>query len=198
MKVIAITGSIATGKSGVSNYLIKRGFPVIDTDILSRVVVEKGSTGLKQLTEAFGQQILNEDGTLNRKKLGSIIFSDEESKQTINRILHPLIADEARQQVKDYQSAGERLIFVDIPLYFEVNINIPTDDVWLVYTTPTIQLERLMKRNQINEQAAQQLINNQISIEDKAKWAEKIIDNSGTLETTYQQVEALLKLELEA
>lgn len=198
MKVIAITGSIATGKSGVSNYLIKRGFPVIDTDILSRVVVEKGSTGLKQLTEAFGDQILNEDGTLNRKKLGSILFSDEESKQTINRILHPLIADEANQQIKDYQTAGERLIFVDIPLYYEVNINILMDDVWLVYTTPTIQLERLMKRNQINEQEAQQLINNQISIEDKAKWAEKIIDNSGTLEATYQQVEALLKLELEA
>ena len=178
MKVIAITGSIATGKSGVSNYLIKRGFPVIDTDILSRFVVEKGSTGLKQLTEAFGNQILNEDGTLNRKKLGSILFSDEESKQTINRILHPLIADEANQQIKDYQTAGERLIFVDIPLYYEVNINILMDDVWLVYTTPTIQLERLMKRNQINEQEAQQLINNQISIEDKAKWAEKIIDNN--------------------
>lgn len=195
MKVIAITGSIATGKSTVSNHIIKQGFPVIDTDILSRVVVEKGTEGLDGLSELFGESILNTDGTLNRKALGDIIFNDEASKKKVNQLLHPLIAKEAHDRIDKYKDEGQKLVFVDIPLYYEVDIDISTDAVWLVYTTPEIQLERLMKRNNINEKEARQLISNQISIEDKAKWSDIIIDNSDTTEKTNRQVEERLKLE---
>lgn len=195
MKAIAITGSIATGKSTVSKYLIQQGYPVIDTDIISRVVVEKGTVGLERLKENFGEDIIQADGTLNRKALGNIVFNDEASKEKLNQILHPLISKESKERMAAYKEEGHSLIFVDIPLYYEVDIDIPTDAVWLVYVSPDIQLERLMKRNQIGEEDARQLISNQISIEDKAKWSEIVIDNSNTPEETHKQIDQLLKAE---
>lgn len=195
MKAIAITGSIATGKSTVSKYLIQQGYPVIDTDIISRVVVEKGTVGLERLKENFGEDIIQADGTLNRKALGNIVFNDEASKEKLNQILHPLISKESKERMAAYKEEGHSLIFVDIPLYYEVDIDIPTDAVWLVYVSPDIQLERLMKRNQIGEEDARKLISNQISIEDKAKWSEIVIDNSNTPEETHKQIDQLLKAE---
>ncbi|MBG9977666.1 dephospho-CoA kinase [Ruoffia tabacinasalis] len=195
MKAIAITGSIATGKSTVSKYLIQQGYPVIDTDIISRVVVEKGTVGLERLKENFGNDIIQADGTLNRKALGNIVFNDEASIEKLNQILHPLISKESKERMAAYKEEGHSLIFVDIPLYYEVDIDIPTDVVWLVYVSPDIQLERLMKRNQIGEEDARQLISNQISIQDKAKWSEIVIDNSNTLEETHKQIDQLLKAE---
>ncbi|MBA5728461.1 dephospho-CoA kinase [Aerococcaceae bacterium INB8] len=195
MKAIAITGSIATGKSTVSKYLIQQGYPVIDTDIISRIVVEKGTVGLERLKENFGEDIIQADGTLNRKALSNIVFNDAASKEKLNQILHPLISKESKKRMKAYKEEGHSLIFVDIPLYYEVDIDIPTDAVWLVYVSPDIQLERLMKRNLLGEEDARQLISNQISIEDKAKWSEIVIDNSNTPEETYKQIDQLLKAE---
>ena len=129
MKAIAITGSIATGKSTVSKYLIQQGYPVIDTDIISRVVVEKGTVGLERLKENFGEDIIQADGTLNRKALGNIVFNDEASKEKLNQILHPLISKESKERMAAYKEEGHSLIFVDIPLYYEVDIDIPTDAV---------------------------------------------------------------------
>lgn len=195
MKAIAITGSIATGKSTVSKYLIQQGYPVIDTDIISRIVVEKGTIGLERLKENFGEGIIQADGTLNRKALSNIVFNDAASKEKLNQILHPLISKESKERMAAYKEEGHSLIFVDIPLYYEVDIDIPTDAVWLVYVSPDIQLERLMKRNLMSEEDARQLISNQISIQDKAKWSEIMIDNSNTLEETHKQIDQLLKAE---
>lgn len=195
MKAIAITGSIATGKSTVSKYLIQQGYPVIDTDIISRIVVEKGTVGLERLKENFGEGIIQEDGTLNRKALSNIVFNDAASKEKLNQILHPLISKESKERMAAYKEEGHSLIFVDIPLYYEVDIDIPTDAVWLVYVSSDIQLERLMKRNLMSEEDARQLISNQISIQDKAKWSEIVIDNSNTLEETHKQIDQLLKAE---
>ena len=195
MKTIAITGSIATGKSTVSKYLIQQGYPVIDTDIISRIVVEKGTVGLERLKENFGEGIIQEDGTLNRKALSNIVFNDAASKEKLNQILHPIISKESKERMAAYKEEGHSLIFVDIPLYYEVDIDIPTDAVWLVYVSPDIQLERLMKRNLMSEEDARQLISNQISIQDKAKWSEIVIDNSNTPEETHKQIDQLLKAE---
>ncbi|MFL2136423.1 dephospho-CoA kinase [Ruoffia sp. FAM 24228] len=195
MKTIAITGSIATGKSTVSKYLIQQGYPVIDTDIISRIVVEKGTIGLERLKENFGEGIIQEDGTLNRKALSNIVFNDAASKEKLNQILHPIISKESKERMAAYKEEGHSLIFVDIPLYYEVDIDIPTDAVWLVYVSSDIQLERLMKRNLMSEEDARQLISNQISIQDKAKWSEIVIDNSNTPEETHKQIDQLLKAE---
>lgn len=195
MKAIAITGSIATGKSTVSKYLIQQGYPVIDTDIISRIVVEKGTIGLERLKENFGEGIIQADGTLNRKALSNIVFNDAASKEKLNQILHPLISKESKERMAAYKEEGHSLIFVDIPLYYEVDIDIPTDAVWLVYVSPDIQLERLMKRNLMSEEDARQLISNQISIQDKAKWSEIVIDNSNTPDETHKQIDQLLKAE---
>lgn len=195
MKTIAITGSIATGKSTVSKYLIQQGYPVIDTDIISRIVVEKGTIGLERLKENFGEGIIQEDGTLNRKALSNIVFNDAASKEKLNQILHPIISKESKERMAAYKEEGHSLIFVDIPLYYEVDIDIPTDAVWLVYVSSDIQLERLMKRNLMSEEDTRQLISNQISIQDKAKWSEIVIDNSNTPEETHKQIDQLLKAE---
>lgn len=192
MKIIAITGSIATGKSLVSNYLIENDYALVDTDKLSREVVEVGSTGLKALVESFGNRILQSDGSLDRKTFASIIFSDEKSRDLADSILHPLISDLARERLAAYQKRGCPIAFVDIPLYYEGQANIVVDSVWLVYTTETIQRERLMGRNNIDAQEAQKLINTQMSIETKANLADVVIDNTGSKQATYDQVDNLL------
>lgn len=189
MKIIVITGSIGTGKSLVSNYLISKGLPLIDSDIMARVVVEKGSQGLDQLVKHFGQDILNEDDSLNRAKLGDYLFNDEASKETVNSILHPLIFAEIQARIENYRQAGSGLVFVDIPLYFEAKSQIETDEVWLVYVDGATQLERLMKRNNIDPAEAKNMIANQIPIEEKLKWADVLIDNMGSPEETYKLID---------
>ncbi|MGO1492387.1 MAG: dephospho-CoA kinase, partial [Ruoffia tabacinasalis] len=151
--------------------------------------------GLERLKENFGEGIIQEDGTLNRKALSNIVFNDAASKEKLNQILHPLISKESKERMAAYKEEGHSLIFVDIPLYYEVDIDIPTDAVWLVYVSSDIQLERLMKRNLMSEEDARQLISNQISIQDKAKWSEIVIDNSNTPEETHKQIDQLLKAE---
>lgn len=193
MKVIAITGSIATGKSLVSNYLIEKGLPLVDTDQLSREVVKVGSDGLKQLVEAFGSKILQADGSLDRKAFANIIFNDEKSRQRTDHILHPLIADLTHQRLEQYRQAACPLAFVDIPLYYEGQADIRVDSVWLVYTSESLQKKRLMQRNNLQADEAQNLMNNQWSIDKKVKLADVIINNSNTKQDTYKQVDLLLE-----
>ncbi|XJS11321.1 dephospho-CoA kinase [Aerococcaceae bacterium WGS1372] len=198
MKIIAITGSIATGKSLVSNYLIKKGYPLVDTDKLSRLVVQPDSEGLNQLVSAFGSKILQEDGNLDRKAFAKIIFNDEKSRALADSILHPLISDLARTRLNQYEREGNQIAFVDIPLYYEGQADIVVDSVWLVYTNEELQKERLMSRNNIDAKEAQNLINNQLSIEEKARLADLIIDNTSSKQATYQQVDTLLEKLLNA
>lgn len=197
MKIIAITGGISTGKSLVSNYLIDKNFALVDTDKLSREVVEANSHGLKRLVKSFGQSILQEDGSLDRKAFANIIFNDKKSRDIADSILHPLISDLARERLEEYREKGETIAFVDIPLYYEGQADIIVDSVWLVYTTEAIQVQRLMKRNNIGEKEARNLVNNQLSIEKKDELADVIIDNTGSIENTYAQVDKLLEKYLE-
>ncbi|UUX34166.1 dephospho-CoA kinase [Fundicoccus culcitae] len=193
MYVVALTGGIATGKSTVSNYLLKQGIPVIDTDLLSRKVVEPGEMGLKQVTQAFGPAILTLEGQLNRSKLGEIIFNNEEAKKQLNGILHPLIYDEVSRMLDQYRQAGQTLVFVDVPLLFEVNRDRYYDESWLVYLNADRQLERLMLRNNFSVEEAKARINSQLPIDEKVILADIVINNSGTREETYQQIDEQLR-----
>lgn len=193
MKIIIITGSIATGKSLVSNYLIEQGYPLIDSDIMARLVVEKGSPGLSRLVDEFGSEILNKDGSLNRARLADHLFNDEKSKEKVNSILHPLIYSEIQKRIENYLAEGTPIIFVDIPLYYEAKSKIEFDEIWVVYTDPLTQVDRLMKRNNIGQAEAENLIANQISIEEKAEWADIVIDNSATTEKTYRKIDKELE-----
>ena len=191
-KVIGLTGSIATGKSQVSNYLRDKGIKVVDADLIARDLVNIPLVK-DEIKKAFGENIyVNEN--LDRKKLAEIVFNNDKKRNILNDIMHPhiykIILDEIRN--------SKEIVFVDIPLLFEnekVNekFGLSFDEIWFVYVDREKQIERLMKRDGISRDYAEKKINAQISVEEKRKKSDVIIDNSGTLEETFIQVEENLK-----
>ena len=191
-KIIGLTGSISTGKTQVSNYLRDRGEKVIDADLIAREVVDLGAVKEK-IKEAFGHDIYKDD-ELDRKALGEIVFRDKEKRQVLNEIEHPEIYKIILEEVKN--SKGR--VFVDIPLLFESQhlnekYGLDFDEVWLVYVSRETQVKRLIKRDRISKGYALEKINSQMSVEDKKIMADVVIDNSGSLEETFKQVEENLK-----
>ncbi|MBN2899598.1 MAG: dephospho-CoA kinase [Clostridia bacterium] len=190
--IIGLTGSIATGKSTVTHYLLSKGYPVIDSDKIAREVVAKGSSVLEDIVSAFGLGILQPDGDLDRKALGAIVFSDEEARLQLNEITHPAINAEMHRQIAYWEAKGQRLIFCDVPLLFEGDMEENFDEVWVVYVPEEIQVARLMMRDDIDEESAEAKINSQFSIEDKKEMADEVIWNDDALEKTYEQVNKIL------
>lgn len=191
-KIIGLTGSISTGKTQVSNYLRDRGEKVIDADLIAREVVDLGPVKEK-IKEAFGNDIYKDD-ELDRKTLGEIVFRDKEKRQVLNEIEHPEIYRIILEEIKN--SRGR--VFVDIPLLFESQhlnekYGLDFDEVWLVYVNRETQVNRLIKRDRISKVYALEKINSQMSVEEKKIMADVIIDNSGSLEETFKQVEENLK-----
>lgn len=191
-KIIGLTGSISTGKTQVSNYLRDRGEKVIDADLIAREVVDLGPVKEK-IKEAFGENIYKDD-ELDRKALGEIVFRDKEKRQVLNEIEHPEIYRIILEEIKNSKGS----VFVDIPLLFESQhlnekYGLDFDEVWLVYVNRETQVKRLIKRDRISKGYAIEKINSQMSVEDKKIMADIIIDNSGSLEETFKQVEENLK-----
>ncbi|MDU3087781.1 MAG: dephospho-CoA kinase [Peptoniphilus harei] len=191
-KIIGLTGSISTGKTQVSNYLRDRGEKVIDADLIAREVVDLEPVKEK-IKEAFGNDIYKDD-ELDRKALGEIVFRDKEKRQVLNEIEHPEIYRIILEEIKN--SKGR--VFVDIPLLFESQhlnerYGLDFNEVWLVYVNRETQVKRLIKRDRISRGYALEKINSQMSVEDKKIMADVIIDNSGSLEETFRQVEENLK-----
>lgn len=190
--VLGVTGGIASGKSTVVNFFKKEGFPVVDGDIVAREVVEPGSEGLNALEEMFGSEILQKDGSLDRKKLGSLIFQNEQKRQVLNKTLDPFIRGEIEKQTAEAKNKSD-LVIVDIPLLFEGHYEAMMSAVAVVYVTPEIQLKRLMNRNDLSEKAALARINSQLSLEQKKKRADIVFDNCNSQERTKEQVLDWLK-----
>lgn len=191
-QVIGITGSIATGKSTVSNMIKELGFTVVDADIAARVVVEPGQEAYKKIVETFGEEILQPTGEIDRKKLGNIVFNNEEKRLQLNSIVHPAVRKWMNDQKEEAFQRGEQVVFLDIPLLYESKLTHMTDKVMVVYVDEKTQLERLMKRNELSEEEAKARINSQMSIEEKRKLADAVIDNRGSLEETKQQLISIL------
>lgn len=192
MKIVGLTGGIATGKSTISQYLLTKNIPVIDCDLIARQVVEKDTIGLQQLVAAFGEEILTDSKELNRAKLGNIIFNHQEKRQLVNQIVHPLIDVEMKKQITNYQLMNKQLVVLDIPLLFEENYQTWCDEVLVVYIPTKLQLTRLMQRNHLSKEEANSRIHSQMPIEEKKLLANKVVDNSQSVEKTYQQVDKWL------
>lgn len=195
-KIIGLTGGIASGKSTVSNILKFMGFNVIDADVISREVVEIGKPAYFEIIEHFGRDIIDEDGNINRKKLGSIIFNDDNEREKLNLIVHPYIF----AAIKDYieKDSESKIIFVDIPLLIEVLDDlqfhgIHFDEIWLVYVDEEIQLKRLMERDSIGKEEAIKRIEAQMPMCLKKKYATRIIDNSGEKNELERKVKKLVE-----
>ncbi|KZM56511.1 dephospho-CoA kinase [Aeribacillus pallidus] len=190
--IIGLTGGIASGKSTVSEMLKKRGIPVIDADLIAREVVEVGKKAYTEIVNAFGKEILNEDLTINRARLGSIVFQNEDKREKLNSIVHPEVRLEMKRRQEQLISEGAKAVVLDIPLLFESNLKHLVDKVIVVYTGEKNQLERLMKRNNFSKEEALSRINAQMPLKEKVKFADAVINNDGTLEETEQQLENIL------
>ena len=192
MKIVGLTGGISSGKSTVSSYLKQLKIPVIDADEVARKVVEPNSQGAKEIRKTFGSDVFEEDGSLNRQKLGELVFSNAENRQKLDELLQPLIKIMILEEIEAYRQKGENMIVLDLPLLFEKQYEELCEEIIVVYVPRELQLERLMKRNQYTKQEALSRIDSQLSIEEKRKRATVLFDNQGTIQQLYHQVEQWL------
>ena len=149
--IIGLTGSIASGKSTVSQMLKELGYPIVDADLVARQVVEPGSETLEKIKGAFGEDVILPDGSLDRKKVGDIIFSDPASRKRLNDIIHPAIRQEMLRQRAAYVAEGQKVVIMDIPLLFESKLQHFVEKILVVSVTEENQLKRLMERNGLSE-----------------------------------------------
>ena len=189
---IGLTGSIATGKSTVTNMLKELGAFVIDCDKTARDVVAPGTRGLAKIEAAFGKDAVGADGSMDRVYIGDLVFRNPEMKKRLENILFPLIFEALDEELLRLEREGATpVVFLDMPLLYEVKYDSYVDEVWLVYVPFEVQLSRLMKRNGYTKEEALLRIHSQISVDKKKSLAQQVIDNSGTLEDTKKQVRSL-------
>lgn len=192
--LLGVTGSIATGKSTVARMLKELGAPIIDFDELSRLVVEPDKPAWKDIVSFFGEQVLNEDRTLNREKLREIVFQDMEKRKRLEGFTHPRIGEEFNKQVAEITAKDPNAIIqVVIPLLIETNMQAMFHHLLMVWAPEEVQKKRLMERDRLSEEMAMNMIRSQLSPDDKKGYCDLVIDNSGPLEETRQQVEELWK-----
>ena len=191
IRVIGLTGGIATGKSSVARFFAEKGVPVIDADQLARDVVQPASPTLAQIVVHLGHEVLTQDGVLDRKRLGSIIFSNQEKRRLLEEILHPEIRKLTEIRISEAAAAGhERLIYM-APLLIEAAADSRVDTIWVVTVSPEIQMERLMRRDGITRAQAEKIIDCQMPLSEKERYGSVVIDNSGTETDTWKVLESV-------
>ena len=191
-KIIGITGGIASGKSTVTEFLRQKGFQVVDADAVVHQLQKPGGRLFQVLVERFGEKVLLENGELNRPLLASLIFSNSEEQEWSKRTQGEIIREELAA-LRNQFAQIEALFFMDIPLLFEQNYASWFDETWLVYVNRDVQLERLMKRDQISKEAAESRLNSQWPLERKISLASHSLDNNGNQEQLIAQVVQLLE-----
>ena len=180
MKVYALTGGIASGKSTVTEWLRSRGYLVIDADEIVKDLYGQGEPVYNAIVKTFGSEILNSQGEIDRLKLGRIVFSDKDSRLRLNHATHPIIEAQISEKINAAKAACKSMVFVDSPLFLEKGRDPTYDAVILVYVDPEVQMKRLMKRNQLSIEDAKRRIESQMPLREKRAHSDYIIDNKGT------------------
>lgn len=188
---IGLTGSIGSGKSTVTQYLVGKGFPVIDADLLARACVEPGKGAYLKIRAHFGDAYFYEDGHLNRKMLGDYVFSNPSALTFLNETIHPCVREEM-EALYVHHSKAHKVVFADVPLLFESGLQSLFDAVWVVYTGYEEAKRRIVMRDGCTEQLAENKLKSQMPIEEKVDLGDEVIDNSGTMEDLYLAIEDLL------
>ena len=191
-KIIGITGGIASGKSTVTNFLRQQGFQVVDADAVVHQLQKPGGRLFKALVQHFGQEIILENGELNRPLLASLIFSNPEEREWSKQIQGEIIREELAT-LRDQLAQTESIFFMDIPLLFEQDYSAWFDETWLVYVEPDVQMERLMKRDQLSKDLAISRLSAQWPLEEKKGLASQVIDNNGSQDQLLAQLNSLLE-----
>lgn len=189
---IGLTGSIGCGKSSLSNILKKHNIPIIDADIKGREIYEDKEL-LKAIEDAFGNSVINEDGTLNRKNLGKIVFSDDDKLQKLNSLTHPVIRRMINEDLDEYEKRGEKMAVIDAALLLEAGFTSMIDTIIVVTCSEPVQLQRVILRDNCSEEDAMGRIKSQMPQKEKVKYAEFVVDNSGTLNQLEKEAEELIR-----
>src|SRR5512136_2110036 len=189
---VGLTGGIASGKSTVAKMFEDNGAYLIDFDALAHFAEEPEQPAWKAIVKSFGTDILNEDGTINRAKLGQIVFADKEKLSRLNSIVHPAVFELWRRRIEDIREMNPRAVVVsDVPLLVEVSIQHLFDVVILIYVSPEDQIKRLRGRNAYSRKEAEGRLDTQMPIDEKIPHADYVIDNKGPIETTRSVVNAV-------
>lgn len=193
MPVIGLTGGVASGKTLVTDYLEKKGIPVVDADRIAREVVRAGEPAYLEIVKEFGPGVLGPDGSLNRKKLGALVFDSPDKRKRLEAIIHPRVYGAAWKEIRRIQGRDPvALIIFSVPLLFETGHDKEVDKTVLVYADEPAQVRRLMQRNGLTEPDARKRISAQMPIDEKSRISDYVIRNMGTVEETYRQVDAIL------
>jgi dephospho-CoA kinase len=193
VKLVGLTGGIASGKSTVAAILHRLGAAIINADELSREVVQPQQDAWKEIIKSFGPDILQEDKTLDRRKLRKIVFDNPEARRKLEVIIHPRVRALAERRISELAAAGSSVIVYEVPLLFEAQIHLWLRPVILVACDIETQKKRLLERDHLTELEAQQHLDAQMSLEEKRKLADYVIENNGTPEELEQQVRAVLQ-----
>lgn len=197
MKIIGLTGGIASGKTTVANLLAAHGGAIIDADVAAREVVEPGEPALEEIVAAFGPDVLAPDGSVNRRALAAIIFNDAQARQRLNAIVHPRVRERMFSQLDALrrQSPPPRFAVLVVPLLLESGHDWGLDQIWVVAVPEEIQQERLMARDRLDAAAAQARIRAQMPLSEKLEHADRVISNTGQIAEVEKAVVELLRAE---
>jgi len=193
VKLVGLTGGIASGKSTVAEILKRQGAAIINADVLAREVVEPDRQAWTEIVNTFGIAVLQPDRTLDRQKLRAIIFDDAAARKKIESIIHPQVRALAEQRIREHAAAGYAVIVYEVPLLFEGNLQEWLRPVILVACDVDTQRNRLQSRDNLSAAQAQKHIDAQMSLEAKRRLADYVIENNGSLEDLKRQVQAVLE-----
>ena len=196
MRLIGITGSIACGKSTVSRELVRLGYAVIDGDALSRELTGPGGAAMREIRSVFGNRFILPDGSLNRREMGSLVFTDPLARERLDRVMAPYLKTLTSERIEMVRSSGAALCFLDFPLLYEKGYDKYCDTVWCIWIPEDLQLRRLMDRDGYTREEALSRMNAVMSSDEKANRSPVVIDNSGPVDDTLQQVEDQLNIDL--
>lgn len=192
MRIVGLTGGIACGKSTVSNLFKSHDIPVVDADVVAREALKKGSGGYKKVVAAFGEEILLDNGEVNRPRLGQIVFANPDKRQFLNRLLAPYISSGIFWEVAKLWLKGYKVIVLDVPLLFEAKMDKFTKPIIVVWVDPDTQIQRLLARDKSSEEDARNRVNAQMPLDVKRSKADIVIDNTGSLDDLNEQFQRIL------
>ncbi|MDX9873259.1 MAG: dephospho-CoA kinase [Clostridia bacterium] len=185
-RIIGLTGGIASGKSLISGKLKEWGAMIIDADEIARALTGPDSPALREIRRSFGDEVFNADGTLSRKKLGTMVFNSVEARNRLNGLLHPLVQTEIKRQLAENKEKDWPLLVIDAPLLLEAGLEKMTDEVWVVALDEQEQVRRLMARDALTREEASRRLAAQMPLKEKLQYADRIIDNNGSMEETLE------------
>ena len=196
MRIIGLTGGIASGKSSVARIMESLGAVIIDADLLAREAVAIGEPAYQSIVAEFGEKALNSDRTINRLVLGNIVFTDPNARRKLERITHPAIAQLAQQRLTALREEGAQIVVYMAPLLIEAGVTSRVDEVWVVYADSDTQVERLIRRDGLSREEALRRLAAQMPMEEKRKMGKVVIDNRGSPEETERIVREIWEREI--